>query len=327
MRTRSGPLIRDENGVWRAEKENAKLTPYQDSLVYYLNTLDKLFNKAKETSEFDFLWTLSRIKGLEPQRLDPLETIKDVGDSLEVVNKKIGNWHNTTPNFALFRYGLIVESDEIYRILINLARAANNEPYTTNPFPPLVEDGETYFQSPIQKIKLIKSTSRAADINLRIFGKFYDNKLRNGIFHSSYYIEEGQVNIIGPNKAVYTQERTLKFLNNAFAFSDALILLLKTHQAEYDDNVEISGTHHFTGTTAITIIKEGVGFTGIIERDGRPQDKYRMGIFTPEDLLLIEKGVYKLPKSKNAKAQEMIDRFPRKLQSYVGRYYRRKLKV
>jgi len=326
MRNGTGPLIRTEEGVWRAENENTELTSYQTNLLYYLNSLDMLFNKAKEKSEFDYLWALSRLKGIEPEGLDPLETIKDVRDSFEVVNKKIGNWHNTAGNFALFRYGLIVESDEIYRILINLARAANDEAYTTRPFPPVVVSGETYFQTPIQKIKAIKSTCRSAGITLRLFGRFYDNKLRNAIFHSNYYISEGEVHIPGTNRVTYDQEKLLSLLNNTFAFSDALIILLDTHRAEYQDNIEIQGTHHFTGTIAIVIIKEDKGFTGLIERDGPQQAKYRMGIFTPEDMRLINQGTYKLPKSKNTKTQEIIDKFPRRLQPYVGRYYRKKLK-
>ena len=337
---------------WRPQHTSAVLTTYQQKLVEYLNFLDPIFRKSQERDEFTFLWTLLGVRRLEPVKAKPFETLKDTDKVFEEVNVAIETWNGANLHTGLFRYGLIIESDELYGFILNLLRGLNDEPPYAQPFAPTVttdKKGRTIKNvlKPKDKITQIKNLAKKLDIDFHPFDDFYDNKLRNAVFHSSYHFDSysGIVTVIGDSvvmskskahkvknpDTVYGSKELLDLLNSAFAFFGALMILRDAFLDVYEAGLEIDGTHGFIPHKFTTVAKEKVGLVGMIETAGPEpfeipfEKKMRIGTFTSEDVDSLRDKTYILKLSPNEKAQIMIDRFPRKLQKYIGRYYKNKL--
>ena len=350
MRHKTGPLIRTEEGMWKADNNKAQLTQYQSYFLGYLNSLDKIFNLAKVKCEFNFIFTLLGIRRLQPVKWKSFETLQDIEEIFEEVNHKFGTWKGTNTHTGLFRYGLIVESDEMYSFMLNILRCINDEPPQVQPFAPKIiidADGKEtkIFITPSDKIARIKKLAKKVKLDFNFFDDFYDNKLRNAVFHSSYHFDayDGTLTIIGdsaidrdgkieevPNPdTVYSHSQMLKTFNGAFAFFKALMILINTYKLSYEGDEIIKGSHNFLGYTFKTITKEQEGLIGIVEVDGPINVPFEgralMGTFNPDHVTTIKKDDYRLHLSANEQAQKRIDKFPRKFQKYIARYYKKKL--
>ena len=66
------PLKRDDNGVWSLEQGSqdeaivhASHGSYVEALPRYLTALDPAFERARQTSEFNFLLSIFAIRGMQ----------------------------------------------------------------------------------------------------------------------------------------------------------------------------------------------------------------------------------------------------------------------
>ena len=76
-------IIKNEQKVWVAIGRKHKWNSiHRESLLKYLNCLDPLFEKAKTTSEFEFMCTLLRVEGIKSAGWDPWENTVDVFDNI-----------------------------------------------------------------------------------------------------------------------------------------------------------------------------------------------------------------------------------------------------
>jgi hypothetical protein len=64
-------------------------TSYSESVVNYLNKLEPLFDKAQEKSEFDFILTLLRFRGIQSAGHDPYENSVETIDALMRMEKQL----------------------------------------------------------------------------------------------------------------------------------------------------------------------------------------------------------------------------------------------
>lgn len=59
-------IVKDLKGGWDFKNIPKSFNPiYKESLIKYFNTFGPLFNKAKSKSEFEFVLTLLRFRGLK----------------------------------------------------------------------------------------------------------------------------------------------------------------------------------------------------------------------------------------------------------------------
>ena len=348
----AGNLQRTTDGEWRPQYKSAKLTIYQQKLVEYLNFLDPIFRDAQKKDEFSFLWVLLGIRRIGPVKWKAFEVLQDTDKIFEEVNSTLGTWNGANTHTGLFRYGLIVESDEVYGFLLNLFRCLNGEPPYAQPFAPTITVDKKGVEQkislkPKDKITQIKNLASKCKVTFYPYDEFYDNKLRNAVFHSSYHFDpsDGTLTIIGDaivmkNKkaqqvsnpdTVYSHQGLLKQLNSAFAFFKALMILRQSFMDIYDGGYEIEGTHNFVPHTFTTVSKEHIGLVGLMETGGPEpfeipfEAKMWIGTFNPDDVKSLKNKQYSLKLSPNEKAQLKINKLPRKIQKYAGRYYRWRL--
>lgn len=351
---RASNLVRATDGEWRGQGSSAKLTIYQQKLVEYLNFLDPIFRDVQMKDEFGFLWILLNIRRLSPVKWKSFEVLKDIEIIFEAVNKTLGTWKGANAHTGLFRYGLVVESDEVYGFILNLLRCLNDEPPLITPFFPTITNDIKGKEikitlKPKDKIAQIKSLAKQSKIDFYLFDEFYDNKLRNAIFHSAYHFDpyDGSLTIIGDavvrrdGKAqkvddpdiIYTHEQLLGITNKSFAFFSALMILRETYMKSYEGGIEIVGTHEFIPHKFTTVAKEGIGLIGLMETAGpEPFEipfgkKMRVGTYNQDDVEALSRNEFSLSLSLNEKAQARIDSFPRILQKYVAQIYKSRLGI
>lgn len=348
----AGNLQRTEGGRWQPQYSSARLTIYQQKLIEYLNFLDPIFRDIQAKDEFGFLYVLLNIRRIDGVKWKTFETLKETDDIFENINKTLGTWKGANTHMSLFRYGLIIESDEIYGFLLNLLRCLNNQPPYMQPFfPTVTKDAKGREKinklKPKDKIMQIKDLAKRSGIDFYLFDEFYDSKLRNAVFHSTYHFDpyDGTLTLIGDaivkkdGKAqkvdhpdtIYSSEELGSIVNAAFAFFNALTILRKAFMDIYEGGIEIEGTQEFIPHTFTTVAKEGVGLVGLMETGGPEpleipfDNKMMLGRFNADDMESLRHKQYNLKQSPNEKAQARIDALPRRLQKYAGRYYKWKL--
>ena len=82
-------LNRDDNGEWQYKKIPKKSNPIIiDSLIKYLNLIDKLFEKAKTKSEFEFIFALLRVKEVIGPGWDSYENTEEIFNLLSNLIEK-----------------------------------------------------------------------------------------------------------------------------------------------------------------------------------------------------------------------------------------------
>ena len=106
---------------------------YAQSVVKYLNCLEPLFDKARKKSEFQFILTLLRFRGIQSSDDDPYQNSVETIDTLMSLEKKIKG--RARLNVFLWVYGHIVESSEPYEIMANLLNICLGQGYRLFNFP------------------------------------------------------------------------------------------------------------------------------------------------------------------------------------------------
>ncbi len=82
-------LKRDKNGKWSATEIPNDFNPvYAKSLVEFLNTLDPLFAKAQEKSDFEFIFALLNIQAQDVS-WNAFDTTQDIFETFTKLRAKI----------------------------------------------------------------------------------------------------------------------------------------------------------------------------------------------------------------------------------------------
>src|SRR4026209_2763509 len=91
---------RDDDGRWEIIPEEGDHPTFNGWLARFFNSLDPIFTRAKERSEFEFVLCLLRIQGMQDGGWDPYETtqraipkINDLWVAADAeTSKHIGLW-------------------------------------------------------------------------------------------------------------------------------------------------------------------------------------------------------------------------------------------
>jgi hypothetical protein len=236
---------------------------YCDSVIKYVNAFEPAFRRALETSEFEFVSLLIRVRGLEDPGWDPYESTKA---TVKYVREAIASTKTfeAERTLQLWIYGDIVEASEPYEILMNLTRVILGERYHGYCFPPRPNRGP---QSPGEKIRQIEEAAVTASVpNLVLpLKEVWDRDLRNAIFHSDYSLHGDEVRLRNPYR-VYPHETVMQLINKALAFHDVLSVLENAYRAHFESPKLIPvhpGFAKWPGEKAWVMVRKGTGAIGL----------------------------------------------------------------
>jgi hypothetical protein len=293
------PLKRDENGVWTLEFDGAEKetkgrshTSYFDALPRYLTALDPAFDRARNTSEFNFLLSIFAVRGMQDPGWDPYETTVRATKAIREIHGQIEGEANR--HLALWLYGHIMEASEPYEFLANLIDVVGGGRFQMERFPPRPSGAPL---SPETKISRLEERAKVAGIPTAIIPmrEAWNREFRNAIFHADYSLYGSEVRTIRPGRT-YDQDQVMTLVNRALAYHESMSVLRTAHIESYTEPVAIPVDPEFSGDPeekAIVIVREGYGATGL--KDGwtkeelqRGRISFRLGRFTLEETSMLD---------------------------------------
>lgn len=257
-------LSRDEHGIWTAEADDAerqKKGDYISRLAEYLTTFDELLHSAQAEDPFQFILSLLSVRGLEGPGWDAFENTERAIDGTVRLHNEATD-RTAAAHLRLSIYGHIVEASEPYSFIANLLDILADGAYSTARFP----DQHGRPQSPGAKMSWIEH--RAIKLKrpqvVAPFRERWDRELRNGIFHSDYALNGGDLRLVSVG-----DERTRAELDTligaANASHDALIYIRRAFIESYDQPIAIPATHFSPNPDerALVIVRERKGLIGV----------------------------------------------------------------
>jgi len=293
------PFRRDQNGVWiieldetEKEKKEQSHPSYFDALPRYLTALDPAFERARQTSEFNFLFSIFAIREFQDAGWDPYETTIRAIKAIREIHGHIEGEANR--HLALWLYGHIMEASEPYEFLANLVDVAVGGRFLRERFPPRPTGAPL---SPQTKISQLTEQATAAGMPRVVIpmSEAWNREFRNAIFHADYTLYGPEVRTIRPDRR-YDHDQVMTLVNRALAYHEAMSILRQFHIESYTEPVAIPADPRFTGDAqedAVVIVREGYGATGLKDawteqelRQGRIP--YRLGWLTLEETKALD---------------------------------------
>ncbi len=292
------PLNRDAHGVWTVEltsEESETYERWQDdyrqAIPRYLTAFDRVFTKARQVNEFEFLLCLLRVKGLDSAGWDSYPSIKEAFTSAYAL-------HHTAATFQTKRfletslYQHILEASHQYELLANLINVAGGGHFQVQSFP-LDDDGVEL--SPGKKIILLKKAAKTAGLSgvVKPFQEVWSPNIRNAIAHANYAWYNGDFRAIKVRRT-YPHEKISLLFNRAYACFEALDKLYQLEISSYSKPQMIEIKSDGWPTHATVIVREGYGVVGLKdawtpEQLASGQIRFRIGVFTPEEKETLER--------------------------------------
>jgi len=311
------------NKTWEIKGETKNWNPvYRDSLLKYLKCLSPLFEKAKSKSEFEFILTLLRVRGVQDQGWDPWDNTLKIFNSLTRLAKKIRDFE-TQRHLSLWLYGHIVEASEPYEVAANLITIIDGGRFNINNFPNVQRGRYKKPQSPLEKIKKLVEMTNRIDISDSIFPfqDIFDRELRNAIFHSDYALYGGEVRLPKGYGKIYSHDEIQALINKALAYLEAFKNLISSHIRSYQLPKVISTHPEFSKNPqerAVTIIRKGHGLVGLkdnwsIDELKRGKIPFRTGRFLKYEINILDKNptLAVLPRNRIKKVNKILKILPK----------------
>lgn len=323
----------DKDGIWKAShKVKYEDFKYQESFLKYLNLLDPIFNKAKQTNEFEFICTLVKVQGFRDSGWDPFENLEQLNKYFwRIASSRLED--NLKANQALFLYGLILEASDPYEALANLLNIIEGDRYTILNFPDSTDaSGRIRSQHPLDKIAQLKKRAKKKKLDLSLYDDFFDNGLRNAVFHSDYVIHWPEVRTLNPNRKYEHREWMVK-VNQAMAYLNAYIGVRESYIRQYTEPKIIDPHPDFQmhpKGKAITIIRKNHGVLGLKDNWSKEDLKRGMipfycGMFHRYELKLLDEGIIIMPPSKLDRFNKFIKYVPfSKLRVVLVKWFKKK---
>ena len=295
---------------------------YKDATIRYLNSFDPLFEKAKDISEFEFINTLIRVRGLQDAGWDPWENTVKAFDCLTKLEKRIKDFE-TIRHLFLWLYGHIVEASEPYEIIANLMNIIEGKRFIIRNFPDKQMGKYSKPQTPSEKIEHLTNMAYKIKMPDSIFPftDVFDRELRNAIFHSDYSLHGGEVRLSRGYGKIYTHEEIQSLINKGLAYFEAFKNLMTLHIRSYQVPKVISVHPEFSKDSdekAITIIRTGYGLVGLKDNLTPEELKkgkipFRTGRFFRYETKMLDKdpALTVLPLNRIEKFNRMLKLLPK----------------
>lgn len=311
------------NKTWEIKGKTKGWNPvYRDSLPKYSRCLGPLFEKARNKSEFEFICTLLRVRGVQDAGWDPWDTFLKIFDSLTRSAKKIRDFQ-TQRHLFLWLYGHIVEASEPYEIVANLITIIDGGRFNINNFPDTQRGKYKKPQSPSEKIdKLVKIANKInMSDSIFPFQDVFDRELRNAIFHSDYALYRGEVRLPKGYGKVYSHGEIQTLINKALAHLNALKNLISGYIRSCQSPKIIPVHPEFSKVPqeqAITIVRKGYGLVGLkdnwsIDELKRGRIPFRIGRFLKYERNMLDKDptLAVLPRNRIEKVNKILKILPK----------------
>jgi hypothetical protein len=290
---------------------------YAQSTVKYLNYLEPLFNKAQNKSNFQFILTLLRFRGIQSSGENPYENSIETIDTLMSVEKRIKG--RARLNVFLWVYGHIIESSEPYEVIANLLNICLGKSYRLFNYPFIKTKYGYRPQYPFEKIACLENLAEQAKMPdvLEPIKEILDRDLRNAVFHSDYSVSDGEVIINKPQK-IYTRNETLTLLNKALAYHETIKNLISAYTKSYNKPGIIKVSSDFSSDPedrAQVIVRKNHGVMALKAALTKEQIKkgkiqWSVGHYLPYEQRLIDKGQYLLPRSRVELWNSILNKLP-----------------
>jgi hypothetical protein len=286
---------------------------YCDSLLSYLNILDRTYCRALNISEFELVSSLIRMRGVEGPGWDPFESTKLTVRSVRHAISSVDSFE-AERTLQLWLYGHIVEASEHYVILMNLARIVQGQRYNSYCFPPK-KGGRPQGQG--EKIAQIEKAAQEAELcDLAIpLRQIWDRTLRNAIFHSDYAIHGWEITVRNPQR-VFSHDQIMTYLNRALAFHDAVVCMDSIYRASFDRPRLIAVHPEFAkwpDEKAWVIVREDYGAIGLRDaltpterREGKIPWNWGRFLKSELDEMMKQKDIVWFPKPRQKRSRRPV---------------------
>lgn len=319
-------IIKNSKGKWDFKNIPKSFNPiYKEALIKYFNTFGPLFEKAKSKSEFEYIITLLRFRGLQDPGWDAWKNTLEAIDGITKLLKRIKDFR-IRKHLSLWLYCHIVEASEPYEIIANLINIVDGGRFIKNNFP---DNARGIPKSPSQKINKLTVMSNNINIPDLIFpfNDVFNREIRNAISHSDYAIYNGEVRLPKGGGKVYSQEEIQSLVNKALAYFDTFKNLISFYIRSYEKPKIISVHPEFSKDPqekAITIIRKGCGLVGIKDNFTKEELKkgkipFNLGRFHRYELNLLKKDPFPaiLPKDKIKRINNILKYLPKFISKYI----------
>lgn len=314
---------RDENGIWSANNVPKGTNPeYAQSLVDFFNALDPLFSMAQDKSDFEFIFTLLNIQGVQDVGWDAFETTRDIFETFDKLKSKI-KYSSEQLHLFLVLYGLILEASYPYDLLYNLLRVISGDRYSAFCFPDikLGKSGKTRPMFTSEKFNKVKALAQRQGLikNLQPLISIFDKNLRNATFHSNYCLYGDELRIPKPT-VVYKTSDVMTLINKTLAYFEVIVKLVNMYKATYEKAVVISTHPNFSNNPneeAVVMVRKGTGAIGI--KDNWTEEEiangripYRLCRLLPYEQKMLQKDplLTDFPENKVDKYNKLLRLFP-----------------
>ena len=184
-------------------RRQARMTSHRGELrhTHPETVLRPLFERAKQTDEFEFCCTLLRLRGLEAPGWDALEESDALAQQLlSLVAAPVESGFRM--RLLLFLYCHVTEMEDLYSIVGNLLRVCRGERYSMAPFytsrSKAREEGRQKAPSPSAKVTQLAEWAGSVEMPEvgELFGEMLVREVRNAFYHSDYTLTRESFNII-----------------------------------------------------------------------------------------------------------------------------------
>lgn len=240
-------------------------------------SLENLFNEAKEKDEFAYIFSLLGINsGMQDAGWQPIaETFNLLRDIVSIVNTPL-ELHTRT-RLLLMLYCQITEASYPYHVIYNMMLAIELEsPPKVFNFLDLHRNGNP----PSVKSKVKRISDKAKELGhpsiRKIIKNIFNNEIRNAISHADYILHEDSLRL---NHKMISSQPVIKIddlffiINRSIVFFESLFQIIDKHKRQYPDGYVISNRKSKDGRNlgSITISSdEKYGITGFSQSDPLP---------------------------------------------------------
>jgi hypothetical protein len=216
---------------------------------------DDLFNRARNTDEFEYASALLRIRGVEDAGWDPLEETRDlfydIASLLEAPLKEYARLR-----LGLLLYSHLTEVDAIYQILANMIEITGGERCVIDPFHDMYRPAgrPRYEQIPPSAKRVVergkeRAKERGIDEVVELLDWFFNDAVRNAFFHSDYVLYEDEfrsreawfVDKDGARSRSIKIPEIVELINCSMTFYQSFIAVYVKHRRSYQKDKQVRG--------------------------------------------------------------------------------------
>ena len=317
-------FYRDIDKQWKFSKFPNQFNPiYANSLLSYFNSLDPLFEKAQEISDFEFITSLLNISRHQDAGWIAFETTEKIFSLINRLKNKINDSEERL-YLLLLLYGLIIEASLPYELIANLLNILLGQRYTILNFPDIKIRNNYRLQFPSEKIKKLTNLAERANFlkSLTPIQEIFNKELRNAIFHSDYVIYKDEIRVPSESK-VYKRIEINNLINKALAYFETITNLRSTYRLTYDKPINIKVHPNFSdqNAKATVMVREGTGAIGISVGNAH------FALLLPYEKKMLDKNpnLNFFPANKIQRANKIIKFIPKPFKKYITNYFKKKL--